>query len=363
MADNGKRINYISDIKTICTFLVFFWHCALFYENNPYFPESTGIVSPAATFLGNIFNITLIASFVFCAGFLYARSLGKNKRTIPQSILERSKRLLVSYYIIGIIWLVPLYTLLDIKSFGRPENAGLAEGYKSMALGQFSDHLWFLWMLFWVALFFILLSPLIKSGKMTIVITITIVAAFIVDLYLFDFPYFKLSQIAPYLLCYCLGIWCFNKKEDIEKQSVNMHRIEALIFFAIVLLYALVVSHDPQKLQHFTVMYIARPVGALFVFFLFLVLSKSERWEKITDAKVYRYVREHQLDIYLIHMPLPYVFSRLLRPYIGGYPWPCIIISYVLVLACGMMLVCLYEWIASKVSLAWNRNRGAGNEK
>ena len=55
MANKKFKISYIADAKMVCILLVFLWHCMLFYEDNQYFEESVGIISPTATFIGIIF--------------------------------------------------------------------------------------------------------------------------------------------------------------------------------------------------------------------------------------------------------------------------------------------------------------------
>ena len=156
-----KRFDYISDLKTICLIGVVLGHCLLFYAGNPFFPETADFISSGAVLTGAFLDAALISSFVFCSGFLFANSISRKNRTVMQSLAERTKRLLIPYYIYGALWIVPLYTFFNIKCFGRPENAGYLEGYKYMLLGCFSDHLWFLWMLFWVSSAFILMKPLL----------------------------------------------------------------------------------------------------------------------------------------------------------------------------------------------------------
>ena len=177
MNDKNQRINYISIITSTCLLLVILWHCSLPFEGNPYFTERADITWGVAAFVGDLFNVTLIAGFVFCSGYLCALSLSRHNRTIIERIKRRADRLLKPYYIYGCVMMVPVYTLLDINSFGRPEHAGLLEGYKAMLLGQFSDYLWFLWMLFWVDLFFILISPLLQTGRMKYAFVVTVAAA------------------------------------------------------------------------------------------------------------------------------------------------------------------------------------------
>lgn len=352
MMHTVKRIRYITDMKMMSMLFVFLWHCMLFYEDNVYFEESFGIISPTATFVGNMFDVTLIASFVFCSGYLYALSIENHKRTLLQRFGERTKRLLLPYYLIGAVWLVPLYTYFDIKAFGRPDGAGYLEGYKCMILGQFSDHLWFLWMLFWVALFFILLTPLIEKNMMTILFVITILGALCTDLFLVDFPYFKLSQIAPYLICYYMGILVFKNALVLESLSRKIKIFIAALMLIVIILYAVFVP------THFAYKYVVKPAGALFFLFCFMIISEIPAWRKVCGTRVYGFLNNHQMDIYLIHMPLPYLFVRLLRPYVGQYPSLCILINFTLVLFFGMVLVKILRWIIARIMKTANRIYG-----
>ena len=192
-----KNFGYISNIKTISLVGVVLFHCMLFYADNPFFPESADFASPVVEFLCNIFDASLIASFVFCSGFLYAYSISYKKRTLTESIIERAKRLIIPYYLYGAFWVVPLYTFFNINTFGRPEGAGYLTGYKFMLLGCFADHLWFLWMLFWVSLIFILMKPLLQKKYLPAVFLMTVILSLIDQIFLADVSYFKISQIAP----------------------------------------------------------------------------------------------------------------------------------------------------------------------
>ncbi len=324
MGGTGERYRYITDIKAVSLLLIVFWHCTLFYEDNPFFPESSGIISPTLTALGYFFDLTLIAAYVFCSGFLFARSLEIHERGIPGSILERIKRLLVPYYLFGTFWLVPLYTLFDIRSFGRPEHAGLWEGFVHMLLGQFSDHLWFLWMLFWVALFFILLSPLLKKGFLPVIGILSVAAAFAVELWLKDFPYFKLSQISTYLPVFFLGILCFRTRDRIGGFGKGTISLLFLISSILVILYPVL------KPEGFAFLLIARIAGSMQFFFLFLLLDGSRTWHKITDTKLYGNLRDFRMDLYLLNMPFNYLSYRLIAPYLGKHPWMCSVVVFLI---------------------------------
>ncbi|MCR5301574.1 MAG: acyltransferase [Lachnospiraceae bacterium] len=337
------QISYITNIKTVFLMLIILWHSSLPYEGNPFFTERASVTWNVAAFTGGLFNVTLISGYVFCSGYLYARSLKHKDRTVFMMIVERAERLLTPYYTYGIVLLVPVYTFLDINSFGRPVHSGLAEGYKTMLLGQFSDYLWFFWMLFWVALFFILISPLVKKNHPAAVFVITLAAAVCVDLFLADFPYFKISQTAPYLICYFEGALVYTYEDKIRTIGVNTKRIAMAVLFAILVLFVIFTP------SFFGVYDIVRPIGALFDYFLFVLLDDNRVWARISGSKLYGFLKEYRMDLYLLHMPWSYVTFRLLKPYIENIPWLCITAGFLLTMATAYILAKLKILIISGI--------------
>ena len=354
MKDLNKKIAYISNIKTVSLILIIWCHCAFFFDNNPFFAERSDNPSMPIAYAVRILDMMLVESYVFCSGYLYGRSLLKHNRTIGQSIKERAKRLLSNYYLYGIIWLVPLYTFFDIASYGRPDHAGYLEGYRCMALGLFSDHLWFLWMLFWISVFFILVSPLIRKNRMVIVFILTVGLAVVVDMCLQSFPYFKLSQISPYLMCYLLGIMCFGQEERIDSLSKGVYSLLACICAVIIVLY---VVYSPE---HFIFGYIAKPAGALVEFFIFRAIDESGAWLRFTKTGVYEFFVKYRMDYYLLHMPAPFIIFRLIKDHVGSYPLLCVTINFVLTMLATTVIMLCKNKIVQGISSARVKLSGKG---
>lgn len=319
-----KRYDFISDIKTAIILGVVLTHCMLFYADNPFFPESAGFSSPAVTFLCGIVDASLMPGMVFCSGFLYAAGLWRRERTIAQSIAERARRLLIPYYIYGAVWVVPLYTFFDINAYGRPEGAGYLSGYKYMLLGSFADHLWFLWMLFWVSLAFILMKPLLMRKRYFIVSVLTTALAFAVEFLLAGFPYFKLSQIAPYLLCFCLGVLLFLLHEKLEHMPVPAMYASAGIMLAVCVVYAVLTN------MNFALGWLCKMAGALMLYFLFMALERIGVSGRVRRTRFWEYTQKHSFQIYLLNCPFMYVYFRLLYPWIGENVLLCILVNFVL---------------------------------
>ena len=137
------RYSYISFAKVIGITGVTLYHCIVFFLGSPFVPLQAGETSKIVIYINPIFDALFVPGFMLCSGFLFAKGAKSGKRSYGKTLWERLTRLLIPYYVVGTVWLVPMYTIFDIPCYGRPEHAGFLEGFKAMLLGQFSDHLWF----------------------------------------------------------------------------------------------------------------------------------------------------------------------------------------------------------------------------
>ena len=332
--------------------LVMFSHCMLFYGNEMMFPEKAEFSSPTVIAICKVMDIILMASFVFCSGFLYAAGFAKN-RTMTEEIRSRAKRLLIPYYLYGTFMLVPVYTFFDFSCYGRDRGTSLAQGCKNMLLGIFSDHLWFLWLLFWITLFFILIKPLLKGKGLMIAALLTFGFLLVVVFLLKDFPYFKLSQIAPYLFSYLSGIVFFYLDGRINKLPWIVILMTGALLFTVIIVYCI---FKPDSYPLFIVM---KTIGGIMPYFIFLAVSKTGADKPVTVGKIYKYLEEHCLHMYLWSMPFIYFYFRKLYPLIGRNTALCILMN--MIFSTGSVIVVIY--FQEKVISLWTKmqkNRKTG---
>ncbi|MCR5476310.1 MAG: acyltransferase [Lachnospiraceae bacterium] len=327
-----KRYTFISEMKTIALMLVVVSHCMLFYGDNMFWPELADFQSPAVIAIYGVIDASVLSAFMLASGFLLAASCAKKKRTMWQMALERTKRMLVPYYLYGALWLVPTYTFFDIVAFGREKGTGFWQGFVAMLLGQFSDHLWFLWLLIWIALFFVFTRALQDRKKVWILLVLTLVYALIVRYLLADFPYFKLSQVAPFLPCFWLGICLFQFEKEMEKIPQWGY-----VSIAVVCL-ALIVCYDNYQAAQaaagvslpYWVFWVVRFIGALMMYSFFRFFERTKVSEKLVATKAWIYTDRHSMNIYLLNCPFNYVYFRILYPRIGQNVFLCVMANIVL---------------------------------
>ncbi len=345
---DDKNLESISDIKIVSLVLIILSHCMFFFDDNPFFIYKGDVMSPSVSFVVRVLDAILVPGYVFCSGYLFALGQKGLGRSSLEVIKVRAKRLLIPYYLYGALWLVPLYTYFDINSFGRPDHSGYLDGYRTMILGQFSDHLWFLWMLFDVSVIFALLRIFIKKGQLVITGMLTLATALVVSLFLQDFPYFKVSQIAPYLITFFVGVcfsWYSEKTKSIPDKVCLATALGLLVIICLYVFY---------KPEHWAVKYVMNPAGALFEFFMIRSVVFAPFWKRYKNTAIYKYQADTQMEFYLLHMPVPILVFRLLNPYFGRMPWVCVFLDFVIVIFITAVLVQLKRWVTKPVMPFWN---------
>lgn len=331
---NKSKYEFITDTKTAAVVLVVLLHCMLFYSTEDYYSERASYSSAAVEYLSNILNSSLVSSLVCCSGFLFANSVLAKGRSMGSLLKTRSTRLLLRYYLYGTLWLVPLYTLFDISCWGRDYGASLLESYKAMALGVFSDHLWFLLMLYWVSLVFILLIPLLRKDHIAAVGIITLALSVVIELFC-TFEYFKISQISTYLPCFFVGICFYRYREVFEKIPDRVLWVLTACFFVTTLFY--------QRLAdvHFSLYWLFKAFGAVFMVLLFMALDRISSLAVVRENRVVRFARNNSLTLYLFNCPFIYLYFRILAPMVEENILICVLANYVL----SMISLFIMAWL------------------
>lgn len=324
------RYSYISFAKALGITGITLYHCLVFFLGSPFVPLQAEHSSEFVKFVNPFFDGLFVPGFIFCSGFLFAKGAYSGKRSYGKTIWERLTRLLVPYYIVGTIWLVPMYTIFDIPCFGRPEHAGFLEGYKTMALGQFSDHLWFLWGLFWTSLIFCLILPLCRKPKLHPYVFVIITAVSVLEHYFVTgIPYFKLFSADSYNWVFFAGMVCYFYRYHffVEKRSnvwvvfgVNVILFNALIFFSKTPLY------ERYSQYLFALSWLKYASGGFCIFLTAVLLERHALMEKIFRTKFWDYTYRHNLLLYLFNLPLPHLFFILFYQKLSLPAWATILL-------------------------------------
>lgn len=328
-------------MRLAALFLVFLGHSVLFYVDNIYWPlrasEQSGFAEWSAIF---IFYFT-IPSFVFISGFLMAKNYENKRQPLRKIIGNRFKRLIIPCFFVGALWLVPIYTLLDIPAYQRPAGTSLMGGYQNFLLGLFADHLWFLLALFWATLSCVLLLLILKKHLFTSII-IMLLMALAAQLFLGSIPYYKLSTIAQLILCFGFGMFFYHAKDRIEKLSANRRRafIITLFISMVILIY-----FDSSMNGNLYLGWLISVMGCVLAYYIFEFLQDKSITSKVCSGRFYKWIDSHNMEYYLFHMPFPMIFFVVFYPVLGIPPVPFICLTFLFT----FMATTIVVWIISRI--------------
>lgn len=332
------RYSYISFAKVIGITGVTLYHCIVFFLGSPFVPLQAGETSKIVIYINPIFDALFVPGFMLCSGFLFAKGAKSGKRSYGKTLWERLTRLLIPYYVVGTVWLVPMYTIFDIPCYGRPEHAGFLEGFKAMLLGQFSDHLWFLWGLFWATLLFCLLLPLCRNEKLHPILFVIITAVSVLEqLYITGIPYFKLFSAASYNWVFFVGMICYYYRFHFFniKRPILWGLLAATVMLLVALLYAPIGQNLPEaeSIQYKLITlgldvlgWLKYAAGGFTIFLIAVMMERYGVMEKFFQTKVWDYTFRHNMDLYLFNLPLPHLFFMLFYQKLHLPMWPTIIL-------------------------------------
>lgn len=285
--------NQITNIRALAILLVVFGHSIILYSSSWSLYSSIHSV-PLLDYLKRIIDIIQMPIFFSISGYLFFYTHNK-KRGLLWLIQSKLKRLIVPYFLVGFIYMVPIKYAVGYSGY---QNKTLIDIIDNFLTGQDVGHLWFL-----PALFFIFLIcevcmniiekvPIIRKRNIGAVVLLILATILYYEGYRIAFGYAPiLSAFANviwfafgYFICTCHEFYqgFFNRK--IIKIVSAIIGIFLLLFCAF---------YDTRV--------IVGICGKLIcIFVLYAIMPKK-------SGKVISCISKNSFGIYLFHSPLIYI--------------------------------------------------------
>ena len=318
--------------KTLCLLGIFCMHATLpFTADSPFWKLYADERSVAATALYSFFETLLIPSFIFASGFLRAHSLAHRQRAFGEQVISRAKRLVRPWLLTVLFWLVPLYTLFDLPAFNRPLRTTLTEGYSLALRGLFTDHLWFLLVLFWVTLFWLPALPIVRRTNQFTGLVIAAAAAMWVQNFGSGLTWFCFNEISGPILFFYLGCLAYWHRERVE--PLLMRFPLPLLFTPAVALAVL----SSLSSASFPAACLISSLGCAFSHLLSLMLVRKGH-QALRAFAPYRYFEEHSFRFFLFHMPTCLLAFKIVN---GASELPALVQIFVIFVLCFAATGCI----------------------
>jgi hypothetical protein len=332
-ADSDMRADHITMLKTLCLAGVIFAHALMpFTEPGTFWKLFANQPSPMAKPMAFWISLLVIPSFMLASGYLMGLTLDRQHRTFIQQILNRAKRLLLPWFCLMAFWMVPLYTLFDLPAYNRPERFTLAQTYLAGLSGLFTDHLWFLLVLFWVSLFWLAVLPLVKRVGIFSGFILAIALALLMDTFGRGLTLYALWEIPGPIIYFYLGYSLYHGRKRIdellEKRSLTL-LVGNAVFFILMAYFSRF---------HQTLYWTACCIGTLLTYQVCLLLSRTV-YTSLRNNPLYRYFEDNAFRFYLFHLPGGLLIFKSLYAMNILPPLPFILISFTLNLAVTTFIV------------------------
>jgi fucose 4-O-acetylase-like acetyltransferase len=273
------KFNNISLLKNYGIILVIIGHSlSVFRGDHPFISTISSTFLRDLSYYISMYHMPL---FFFASGFIYKYKLPK---TQSDFIKKKTLRLIIPYFSVGILYLIPIWLYTKVY-----------HGAKDVLWGFFLSnnpgHLWFVLALFHVFIFFHLFKKWIFKTSPWV--------AFLI-FYLFSrvashLPYFQMDNAMRYVIYFYLGSIIFENKNNFE----NVKYITPILFILHIITSALILHKVKIGMG-----------GAVIAVLLFYLISSKliNLHPYLVLNSVYKVIDKNNYLLYLFHEPLMFIF-------------------------------------------------------
>lgn len=282
--------NYkIVNLRAIAILTVVIGHSIIIYSSE-WNMMQTSVECPFFDSLKHIINLYQMQLYFFISGFLMYGTLQKNV-SFNQFLKDKVRRILVPYFFVGLLWMIPVKTLINISDFSIKQ---LFSQIINLIDGVSNGHLWFLYSLFTIFLFFFIANSAVlrvsqykekylsnkkvlyyMSGGGKFVILIMFLGLIVLSNYI-GTNYFSIISTMQFIIWFYIGL--------LVKSSNRNTCLFVLILFAL-----LVIMVMPSFVY-----------GLIIVLTLYFFVPNIEN-------KFMSFFDKYSYGLYLFHSPLIYI--------------------------------------------------------
>lgn len=293
-----RSVNEYDILKSFAIILVVIGHITILFTPEAY-PHKNVKLAQFITFGIYLFHMPL---FMSISGAVYQLSQTKPKyRNFKSFILNKVKRILVPYFLVGLLALLPVLLYLDHST--SIFNHGT---FLKILLAQDCRHLWYLLALFWIFMFQYICDKLKITPSVTLVFSICLAVTLT---YLTpDFHFLCIEMAIHYWPYFIMGI-------IMEKRLKHVDSAKSIIISILgsVLCAAVIYLADNLIVDIF--------FSLLLPCFICVVLINTARLlsfpQRVNDFV--RIIAGYSFGIYLFHIMVIYLLRNWLEPYISTW--------------------------------------------
>lgn len=298
-------------VKTILMLHVILYHSLVFWTGGWFSVEAvykSNLLSYIALWLNSfhIYGFVLVSGYIF---YYLKFEVGKYNNSF-QFILTKTKRLLIPTLFTTIVWVIPIGVY-----FFKFDASTIINKY---ILGITPNQLWFLWMLFIVfVLFYFLKGVFAKFDFLSIIIAFCLYGGSIACSKICP-NYFQVWTAFSYIPLFLLG---FKIRQH---GSYLINKINWAVWIVVDVTIFAVVQVIPNnglifKLINLGLEFFLHIIGAIMAFVVLQKIASHVKWQ---NSKVFTFLSERSIIVYLFHQQVIYFsiywLNGLVNPFINA---------------------------------------------
>lgn len=281
---NSKLVN----IRVFAIILVVLAHSIIIY--NPYWGiYKSDVQCNFFKYLCLFIYIFHMPLFFSLSGYLFDKTFKKNK-SFKLFALKKTRRLLIPYLFIGVVWLFPIRWLVGYKNYS---NNSLAYNiFINVLFGKDNGHLWFLITLFTIFIIYYIIRKYINDRKKICIIVL------ILSFLGYFIPTF-VGKALQNLIWFYLGN-CIEENE-LEKKLEKASNIRIVSVLMLIVLITLYLFLDGRIAYYEYICLFIQYIVCIIIIPL-IYCSMPNKTTKICEI-----IDENSFGIYLFNSPLIYI--------------------------------------------------------
>lgn len=300
------RDNRIDNLRAIAIFLVVLGHSIIIYDPS-WGQISTSVECLPFFYLKKIINLIQMPLFFSISGFCFR--LSRNQSFSIELFANKTKRILIPYFVVCILYMDPIKILLDVPGY----TFSLDLFYKQILLLSNNGHLWYLPTLFYMIVAFSLIKK--YTRKETRLWMVFIMSGFLGLLSFKITSFFSLSLFCDYFVYFILGYQICRYKSML----FDINNGWGYFMILLPILYVVLFQHS-GKICNGVILLLA----ICAVLGCYIIVSPKEN-------AILRELSKNSYGIYLFHSPLIY-FMYMMCPNVN--PLLMFAVNFFL---CGML--------------------------
>lgn len=250
----------------------------------------------------------------FASGFLYVMVMATKNRPVLGQLVNRSKRIIIPYFVIGALYIVPAYVFSNVGAAGLPKDTSLLEGYKRFFTLEFCDHLWFLQVMLLITVICLSLNFLFKKKLYPIMLALSFGLVFVFTKVFGTTGIAMFDQISYNLFLFVLGGSLFYLYPYFTTKVTSIVLVISLIG-----LYFVFPLEGPDYSCEDAFYLTAKYSLACIAFFCISMFVGDVAMGILYKFKFIQFFDKNFMDFYLYHMPLPLIFAVYVYPTFHQY--------------------------------------------